>query len=175
MFEDGQSTWTLLGKGGLTLLAVLLLFILSLFPFQLSDFGDVRPAFMLMALYYWTILRPHAFPMGVVFAVGLVLDLLLDWPIGMSAFALVLAQWMTRGQRKFLVHQPFLVIWVGFCLLALLIGILQWSLFSLFAWEWMPVKEPLLSAAFSAVLFPLLSLPLFMIHRSLSDDGSSVV
>lgn len=175
MFEDSQNPWTLLGKWGLTLLAVLLIFILSLFPFQAGNFGDVRPAFMLMALYYWTILRPHAFPMGVVFAVGLVLDLLLDWPFGMSAFSLVLAQWMTRGQRKFLVHQPFLVIWVGFCLLALLIGVLQWGFFSLFAFEWMPVKEPLLSAALSAVLFPLVSLPLFLIHRALEDDSSLVL
>ena len=122
--EWHESLLRIVGRWGLGLAVVLALILLSAMPFRIVHLGEVRPAFMLMAVYYWTILRPT--PPLAVFALGLVLDLLSDYPFGMNAMVLVAVQALTAHNRKFLLGQSFLVIWAGFALFALGAGVLQW-------------------------------------------------
>jgi rod shape-determining protein MreD len=162
------------GRWGLALLVLFVLLALSSVPLEISHLGEIRPVFMLMAVYYWTILRPSSMLPVAVFAIGLVLDLLSAYPFGMHAFIFVVAQWITSSQRKFLLGQSFLVIWSGFAFIALGAGVLQWALFSLFNLTFLPVKAILISFVLSVFLFPLLVLPLSMVHKALVDDPSSV-
>ncbi len=167
-----ESFLRIVGRWGLALIVLFFLFVLSAFPFRIAHLGEVRPVFMLMAVYYWTILRPV--PPLAVFMVGLALDLLSDYTFGMNALILVAAQWLTGSQRKFLLGQSFLVIWAGFALIALGAGTVQWLLFTLFNLALVPAKPMLISVVLSTFLFPLLVLPLSAVHKALADDPSSV-
>ena len=120
----------IIGRWGLALAVVLFILLISAVPIRVAHLGEVKPVFMLMAVYYWTILRPS--PPLAVFILGLVLDLLSNYPFGMNALVLVAAQALTASQRKFLLGQSFLVIWAGFALIALGAGVIQWILFDLF-------------------------------------------
>jgi rod shape-determining protein MreD len=165
-----ESLWGAVGRFGLVLVVVFALLVLSSVPFQIAHLGEIRPAFMLMAVYYWTILRPPLLPPVAVFALGIILDLLSAWPLGLSALVLVAAQWLTRSQRKFLLGQPFPVIWAGFTLLAFGAGMFQWGLFSLFSLALVAAKPMFISVALSAFLFPVIALPLHMVHKALADQ-----
>ncbi len=162
------------GRLGLVLLMIVALFVLSIFPFHVASLGEIRPAFLLIAVYYWAILHPSLLPPLAVFAIGIALDLLFVYPLGMNALVLVVVQWLTRSQRKFLLGQSFPVIWAGFALVVFGAGILQWGLFSLFNTTLVPVKPMLVSAALSTFLFPLMAVPLSLLHKALVDSPSSM-
>ena len=167
-----ESLLRILARWGLALAVLLVLILLSAFPFRIAHLGEIRPVFMLMAVYYWTILRPA--PPVAVFVVGLILDLLSAYPFGMNALVLVAAQALTGHNRKFLLGQSFLVIWAGFALVALGAGVIQWVLFSLFNLALVSVKPVLISVILSSFLFPLSVLPLAAVHKALADSPSIV-
>jgi rod shape-determining protein MreD len=167
-----ESFLRIAGRWGLAMLGVFVLLVLSAFPFQVAHLGEIRPAFMLMAVYYWAILQP---PMPLAaFLLGLVLDLVSAYPLGMNALVLVAVQWLTSSQRKFFLGQSFLVIWACFALVAFGSGLVQWALFSLFDLMVFSPRPMLVSTLLSAFLFPLVVLPLGMAHKALVEHPSSV-
>ena len=168
-----ESLLRTVGRWGLALLALFVLLALSATPLEIAHLGEIRPVFMLMAVYYGTILRPSLLPPLAVFLLGLVLDLLSVYPLGMHALIFVAAQWLTRVQRKFLLGQPFPVIWAGFSLVALGAGVLQWILFALFNTALTPVRPMLISVLISALLFPLMAFALSIVYKYFLDDSES--
>lgn len=171
--EWHESLLRTVGRWGLGLAVVLALILLSAIPFRIVHLGEVRPAFMLTAVYYWTILRP--LPPLAVFALGLILDLLSNYWFGMNALVLVAVQALTTHNRKFLLGQSFLVIWAGFALVAFGAAAVQWALFSLFDTALISAKPILISTVLSVVLFPLSVLPLAGVHKALSDNPAAML
>lgn len=162
----------IVGRWGLGLVAVTALIFLSTVPLRLAHLEGVRPAFMLMAVYYWSILRPA--PPVAVFLIGLLLDLFSKYTFGLNAVTLVMTQMVTTGQRKFLLGQSFLVIWAGFALVALGAGLVQWAVFSLFDWTLVAIKPMLISTILSSCLFPVVVLPLAAVYKALAGPLSDV-
>jgi rod shape-determining protein MreD len=171
--DDNWHHWSgVVGRWGLVLLMVFILLVLSAFPFQFASLTEIRPFFMMMAVYYWAITRPSLLPPFAAFFLGLLLDLLGAWPMGINALTLVLVQWITRKQRKFMFAQPFLVMWAGLALMACGVALLQWLLFMLFHLSLVPFKPIAISALLTILLFPIMVLPLHGIHKMLSDKPS---
>lgn len=170
--EWHESLLKIIGRWGLGLATLLVLVLLSAVPLRIAHLGEARPVFMIMAVYYWTILRPS--PPLAVFALGLILDLLSAYPFGMNALVLVAVQALTTHNRKFLLGQSFLVIWAGFVLMALGAGLLQWMLFSLFNFALVAVKPMLISVVLSGLLFPVSALPLAAVYKALADNPSTM-
>lgn len=156
-----------LARFSLTSFIVFVLLMLSAFPFKIGDFGEIRPAFLLMAVYYWAIFRPSMLPPSATFAAGLLQDLLSGFPPGMTAATLVIVQHITRNQRKLMLGQHFVVIWAVMQLLALCVGIAQWMVYSLLEWHIMPLKPVFTSALMTGVFFPLAALPLYALNRAI--------
>ncbi|MBI3441978.1 MAG: rod shape-determining protein MreD [Proteobacteria bacterium] len=167
-----ESLLRMIGRWGLALAMLLVLFVFSAAPLEIARLGEIRPVFMLMAVYYWTILRPALLPAPAVFAIGLVLDLLSAAPFGMNALILVLAQWLIRSQRKFLLGQSFLMIWAGFAAIATGAGLMQWGLFVMFNLTLFSAKPMLVSVVISTLLFPLFVWPLSAVHKALMTHSS---
>ena len=163
-----------MGRWGLTLLVVLVLFVLSALPFEVLSLGEIRPMFMLMAVYYLAIYRPSLISPLAVFIIGLLLDFISAYPLGLNAFVLVAAQWLVRGQMKFLQAQPFKVVWVGFVIVAVTSGAVQWCTFSLFNLVAYSIQPILLSVLLSSLVFPLLTVPLAIVNKALSDSEQSM-
>lgn len=162
---DMLRRWFLIG------LVILGLLVLSAFPFTFANFGQIRPSFMLMAVYYWAIMRPSTLPPVATFLVGIAFDLVADMPLGLNAMTLVLAQWVTSSQRKVLLGQSFIVIWMGLGIVAVGAGLFQWILKSLFDFHFDvgSLRPMLVSVVLTAAVFPLIVLPLSAFNKALAE------
>lgn len=145
------------GRIGLTLLVIFVLLLVSTFPLPGPHMAEVRPAFVLMAVYYWTILWPGTFGYFLTFCLGISLDLIAGFPPGLNAGPLVLVQWITFRQRKFMLGQPFPVLWAGLALMAAGTGLVQWVMFSLFSGHTMALRPQAMSVLVTCGLFPLVA------------------
>lgn len=163
-----------LGRIGLLLLVMMVLLLISVFPLPFGAFGEIRPAFILMAIYYWAITRPGIFTLGRAFVLGIVFDLLAGYPLGMNAALFVLVHWLISIQRKFLLGQSFRVLWAGFVVTVLAVTVLQLVLFSAFNMSLMPPRAALLSALFTCLLFPVAAPVLSVFGRWISARASSL-
>ena len=158
-----------LGRAGLVILVIFLLLLLSLFPLRLHGYGEVRPFFMLMAVYYWAIFRPTLLPPTATFVAGLVLDLAIAVPVGLNALTLVGVRTLTSLQQKFMLSQKFVVMWACFALVAFGAALFQWGVFCLLNWQVTAFKPSAISALLTALLFPAVALPLYIVNRALDD------
>jgi rod shape-determining protein MreD len=97
---------------------VLILVIMQAIPWHLPALAGVVPALPMIGIYYWSVYRPDLLVPSVAFATGLVNDVVLGGPIGISSLAFLVIQGMTASQTRFFNGKSFLVIWSGFALLA---------------------------------------------------------
>jgi rod shape-determining protein MreD len=110
-------------------LTVLLLFV-SLLPVHIPGFVRIAPLFPLMAIYHWTIFRPDVMPPFAIFAIGLLQDLLTGVPLGVSAAVYLGVYGVVLSQRPFFLGKSFLIIWIGFALVAAAAGFASWIVVS---------------------------------------------
>ena len=81
-----------------------------------------------------------------------------------------------RDQRLFLMGQPFVMVWLGFAVLAFCYAIVLWFLMSIAAWEIAPVGalvQTLIAAFISLLLFPVALVLLQGVHRLLPVHSSN--
>src|SRR5579859_1549351 len=110
---------------------VLFLVLLQAMPWHLPALAGIFPTLPMIGIYYWSVYRPDLLVPSVAFAAGLVNDVVLGGPIGLSSLAFLVIQGMTASQTRFFNGKSFLVIWSGFALLAagaLLIELVMGSL-----------------------------------------------
>lgn len=147
------------------LLFALLILNMASIPLPYAD--SVKNHLVLMAVYYWAIYRPTLVPPFYCFAMGLAMDVLGGFPPGLNACVLVLLQWLVRDQRKFLMGQPFIVIWAAFGLVALTASLMQWGLIGLRGWQWTQPMPMVAGTMISLFLFPFITMLLVATHRML--------
>lgn len=122
-------------RGSLRVVAIYvflaLLFLLNLANIPLLGSGAIRPAFLLIGLYFWTITRPSLLPVLVVFFIGLVFDIVSASIVGTHTFAFMLIVMLVRSQRRFLLGQTWPVLWVGFAAAAVILGAVQMLVYTI--------------------------------------------
>jgi len=131
----------------------------------------VMPAFGLMAIYYWAVVRPEMFPVYAAFLVGLLSDLLSGGPIGLWAFAYVLTYIIVLTQRFLAMNAPFSVFWFGFLLAAIFAGFVGWGAASLFYGAFLPIGPIAWHLFVTVALFPLFALIFGRIERRILPSG----
>lgn len=148
-------------------LMALALVVIGQLPFSLPGHASVTPYFVLMAIYYWELHRPDLLPVLAVFPIGLLQDALEGEPLGVNAFVLVMVSWIVISQQRFFKGKPFLVVWWGFALVALLAAIARWGLISVLfgvaVSPWAIAFELILTVA----LYPVLTVAFTLAHRTL--------
>lgn len=144
-----------------------LLFILNLINLPGPGLENIKPHFVLMAIYYWAIYRPTLVAPWLCFVMGLLMDFLSGVPVGLTAFVLVAIQWTVRDQRRFLMGQPYIAIWAVFGLVVAVVSLLSWGLCGLTGMRWTPLLPAIEEALISFFLFPLVTLLLVFAHRIL--------
>jgi len=161
-------------RTALVALQIAVLMLLSAFPFNFWHMASVRPAFLLMAVYHWAVFRPRTLPPVGAFLAGLLLDLLTAGPLGLNALTLVAVQWFTKTQRRFLVGQSFLVLWLCFFLMSFAAYGFQWAMFSLFSLTLSPVRPMLAGAVVTGLFFPPMAGLMNAFNKRLSGRSPSV-
>lgn len=146
---------------------IFFLFMLGLVSFSIPMSGEVRPFFILMALYYWAIYRPSLLHPFFVFIYGIIFDLILGFPLGIHAVLFLLVQWVIKSQRLFFMGQTYLVVWIGFSLTVLSVLSVEWIFFSALAGAWLNLTSILTGFVMTSLLFPLITLMFIVVHKIL--------
>ncbi|MBB4265167.1 rod shape-determining protein MreD [Roseospira visakhapatnamensis] len=97
----------------------LLLLLLAAVPLTAPGFLRADPMISVLCVYYWAVHRPDM--MGYVggFTLGLLEDILMGTPMGVSPLVLLVVQWVIVTQYRFFVGKPFMVTWWVLGLVAL--------------------------------------------------------
>ena len=138
---------------GLTVLLVLV----GLVPLHVPEFSRVAPTLAVMAVYYWTIFRPGLLPAPAVFLVGLLQDILSGMPIGINTVVLLGVYGVVLSQRRFFAGKSFVILWLGFALVAGGAEAASWLLVSLFHSSVMAVQPVFFQYLVTLGSFPLLA------------------
>ena len=138
---------------GLTLVLVLA----GAMPTHLPGFAEVSPLLPLIGIYYWSIYRPELLPSSMVFTIGLLNDVLMGTPLGVSPLVYLLVQGTTASQRRFFLGKPFIVAWCCFALVTVASVLLEWALVSMWYDHVLPLPAVIFEMVLTSACYPLFS------------------
>lgn len=136
--------------------------------------GAVKAPLFLMGLYYWSIFRPGMFPPWLVFIAGILADLIGAVPLGLNACVFLLVHWTISDQRRFLMGQSFVVIWIGFLIVCSAALLFQWLVFGLVNQAWPMPGQLVFSILLGGALFPLLYVLLNWTYRVMTEQSGEL-
>lgn len=138
---------------GLTLVLVMF----GAMPTHLPGFAEISPQLPLIGVFYWAIYRPDLLPASMAFAIGLLNDILMGTPLGVSPLIYLLVHGLTLSQRRFFLGKPFMVAWCCFAVVAAVALLLEWSLVCMLVDGMAPMKPVLFTLLMCVAVYPLLS------------------
>lgn len=127
------------------------------------------PLFLAMTVFYWAAYWPKLMPPWLVFLLGLFQDMLYGTLPGMTSCLLLLLWWGTASQRRYVVREPFPVVWLIFTVILALYTSLTWVIHLIYfrysGWSETLYVQYLLTVAFYPCLHALFN----AIHRRVVD------
>lgn len=148
-------------------LLTLVLVVLAQVPLHIPGFAEVAPILPLMAVYHWAIYRPDLLPAIAVFFAGLLHDALSGMPFGVSAAVFVIVHMVVLSQQVFFQGKSFLIIWLGFSLVAGGAVVMTWLLNALFFAAITSVEAAFVQYLVTVGAFPVLAWLLVKWQRSI--------
>jgi len=146
-------------------LTVIFSILVSALAWPLPYVGAVSPLLGLLAVYYWAIYRPDLLRPFVVFLLGVLNDTIHFLPIGLSAFVFVAMYQLAFAHRRYFVGQVFFMLWSGFCLVAFISMVVNWSVLSLIKGQAMTLLPVFLQFLLTIAFFPLPAWVLIRLQR----------
>jgi len=147
--------------------ALLLLMLAA--PLRVPGQAMLQPAAALACVFFWSLFRPASMPPPVVFALGLLSDLLGLEPLGINVLVLLIAHGLAVRWRWTLTQQGFLLVWLAFVAVAAGAAALEWLMMDLLTFRLLPGGAALFQFALTAGLYPLLATLFIRAHRGLAD------
>lgn len=160
-------------RAGIAQIFIILLLLFSMVSFSLPYTDTVRPLFIIIPIYYWSVYRPSLMPVIFVFMLGLIIDFVSGFPVGIHAIIFVIVQILIKSQRLFLMGQPYLMFWLGFAVISSGVYFFQWLFFTIRYFNLMPIADVLASNIITILLFPITALILTFIQRLLTIASKS--
>ena len=146
---------------GLTMMFTLL----TVLPLQVPRLAVAGPVWTIMSLYYWGLCRPDLMPAVTVFLIGLMLDALSGGPLGVNALVFLIVHRLVVTQRRFFYGKSFVIVWLGFGLVAAGAFAASWLLTSLWHGTIIDQRVLVLRYLLTLGLFPLVFRALFEWQR----------
>ncbi|MSP30747.1 MAG: rod shape-determining protein MreD [Acetobacteraceae bacterium] len=146
-----------------------LLMLLLAAPLGLPEQRALLPALTLACVFFWSLFRPASMTPPMVFALGLLLDLLAYLPLGVGVLSLLGVHGVTIQARRFLTRHGFVLIWLSFLLIALAVSALGWLLSSLLTLRLLPFAPAMFQSALAAALYPAIAPLCARAHASIAD------
>jgi rod shape-determining protein MreD len=134
-------------------------------PFGIPGQAELRPAYAMACVFFWSLYRPASMPAPVVAGAGLLLDLLGMSPLGMWAVLLLVLQGSTLAARRRLIPQSFLLVWLVFFAFAAAGAELAWLLQSLLELKMLPMGPEGIVCLAAAGVYPALAGFFIRAHR----------
>lgn len=155
--------------------AVVLFFFLNTISFSFPLTDEMRPFFVLLIIYFWSVYRPYFLNYMLVFGLGLFFDFILNFPIGLHSLLFLIVAWLVRRQRNFFLGQSYIVLWIGYLVTLSSVIFLEYIFFSALLKHFPDVYPIISNFLISAVLFPPVSYLMFLIHRFLPASSQKEV
>ncbi|MGE3623081.1 MAG: rod shape-determining protein MreD [Bdellovibrionales bacterium] len=160
---------SMLLRRALPFLTTFVLVLLAYMPGLVPALGTVMPPLPLIPLFYWSIHRPDWFGAISSFALGLLVDLLLGAPLGVTAGLYAVSHLLLMQQQRFFRGSPFHVLWAGYAVTQLTVTLGQ----ALLWWTIADVTPRFLVLlginVLGLALFPLVCAVLARLHKWLKE------
>lgn len=134
-----------------------LLLVINAIPFHIPGFAQVAPLLPLIGIYFWTVYRPDLMPAAAVFLIGILHDFLSGLPVGVSALIFLAVLGAALAQRSFFFGKSFVIVWLGFMMVAGGALALEWFLLSIFASDLVQARSAIYQFGLTAAVFPFLA------------------
>ncbi len=144
---------------------VLVLLFVGLIPFGVPGMPLIAPAGTQIAVFYWAVYRPDLMPPLAAFGLGFIQDALAGTPLGVASLAFLILHGIAVNQRKAFVGKPYLLVWLGLAIAALVAACASWALSSIILGGFIPPERPLFQALATIAMFPVFSWVLVRVHR----------
>jgi rod shape-determining protein MreD len=146
---------------------VVLAAVIGLLPLPVPGYAALTPAFVLMAVYHWSVYRPDLLPSSLLLAVGVAQDLVTGATIPASALMLLLARAGVLRFRRHFVGRSFPFVWAGFAGLAAAVTLGVWALHCVLQLSLFDLRTAIVHSLLTIALFPAASLALGRSQRAL--------
>lgn len=124
------------------------------------------PPLALMGVFYWGVYRPDRFGILAAFVTGMLADLLMGAPVGITAFLYAAVQRAGRSQQRLFKSSPFYLLWTGYIVCQLATAAVQWLCWSWLAGAAYQLLPFAVQLALGAMLFPLVYGTLSRLHTA---------
>ena len=140
-------------------------------PLWLPGQAELQGALALGCVFYWSLFRPLSMPPQLVFALGMLADLLGFGPIGIELLILLITHGLAMLWRRELARQGFLLVWLVFVAVAAGAGVLQWALNALLTFRLLAPEPVMFQATLAAGIYPLLAVALGRAHTTIAEPA----
>lgn len=143
----------------MTLLATTLLAVLPWgLPFDTYPFArHLMPMLPYMVVHYWTARQPSAMPATLVFATGLLIDVMTRGPLGFWSLLYLFGCAIARLTRT-LAGGGMLVRWIGYAVVSAVLAMATWALASGYYLRTIDPLPMLIAAGVTALAYPVVAL-----------------
>lgn len=143
--------------------------LLSLIALPLPYVGIMRPDFLLMFVFFWAINRPSFFPPSLIFISGILVDLIVNSLVGLTPLLLICIYMLIKSQRRFLMAQSFMVLWLCFAVVSIGFAVAEWGITGLYHLKLVLSHTIWMTLVLNICIFPLLALVLIKIQKVMSN------
>lgn len=133
-------------------------------PFETYPFArHLVPMLPYMVVHYWTVRRPSAMPATLVFATGLLIDVMTRGPLGFWSLLYLFGCAIARLMRT-VTGDGLLVRWISYAAVSAVLALATWALASGYYLRTIDPVPLLVAAAATAAIYPLVALLLAAIQ-----------
>ncbi|MBQ3696182.1 MAG: rod shape-determining protein MreD [Alphaproteobacteria bacterium] len=111
----------------------LVLIVCHLVPFHFLPYYPYAVQWCIVPIFYFAIYNPRCLSSWAVFILGMISDLFVQSPFGVTVFCFVLLYFIANFLRKYLLEMTFIPLWTVFASLFLIIEFLNYELVDLLA------------------------------------------
>lgn len=129
---------------------------------------DLKPYFILIVIFYWSINRPSIIPPILIFGIGIIQDLISEIPIGLHSILYLFVYFLITRQRLYLMGQAYLILWLFFAMTAFGFIFCEWLFFSIRYFTFFEYGTLVASCAVTIFLYPVINYLLMMLHRMIN-------
>ena len=153
-------------KAVLPFLTILFIIVLMVLPYNISILSDTMPYLTLIGVYYWCVFKPEMLPVAAVFVLGLIQDVLLGSPFGLTSLMLIgVHQFVYMQGRQFL-ERDFIFNWVVFIMLVVGYGVVYWVITSLYFREILDYLSIVGQILVTIAFYPVITWILGLVRRA---------
>jgi len=138
--------------------SIILSLVIYASPGRIANGPDVMPLLPLIAIFIWSSLRPRFMPPFVIFAIGLMQDLITGGPMGIWALAYLAALMFLRVRKEEGVVREIGPVWLRFLGVTAIATVVAWIAGSLAIGGMAAIRPMLVEAGSSVLMFPLIAL-----------------